>query len=100
MFARASRTAMSSSAFSRSRSTVSSSLFAFTSSNGMLPATTAELRCWHDANPDATGRQLLERLQATYPGRHPDGLLRTVQRRAGIMARPAKTKETAAGGSD
>jgi hypothetical protein len=45
---------------------------------------TAELKSWHDADPDATGRQLLERLQAIYPNRHPHGLLRTVQRRLKI----------------
>jgi hypothetical protein len=45
---------------------------------------TATLKAWHEADPGATGRQLLERLQATYPGRHPDGLLRTVQRRLKI----------------
>lgn len=45
---------------------------------------TATLKSWHEADPGATGRQLLERLQATYPGRHPDGVLRTVQRRLKI----------------
>jgi hypothetical protein len=49
-----------------------------------LKDVTAELKCWHDADPDATGRQLLERLQATHPDCHPDGLLRTVQRRLKI----------------
>lgn len=49
-----------------------------------LKDVTEELKSWHDADPDATGRQLLERLQAAYPGRHPDGLLRTVQRRLKI----------------
>ncbi len=40
----------------------------------------------------ATGRQLLERRQATYPGRHPDGLLRMVQRRPKIWrAEQART---------
>jgi hypothetical protein len=45
---------------------------------------TDELRAWFDADPVSTGRQLLERLQETYPGRYPDGLVRTVQRRLKI----------------
>jgi len=40
-----------------------------------------ELQIWFAEEPWRTGRQLLERLQNTYPGRYPDGLLRTVQRR-------------------
>lgn len=46
-----------------------------------LAAVTQELRAWFDADPAVTGRQLLERLQRTYPGQYPDGLVRTVQRR-------------------
>jgi len=49
-----------------------------------LKDVTEDLKSWHEADPGATGRQLLERLQATYPDRHPDGLLRTVQRRLKI----------------
>jgi hypothetical protein len=33
------------------------------------------------ATPDRTAKQLLEDLQAAYPGQYPDGLLRTLQRR-------------------
>jgi hypothetical protein len=40
-----------------------------------------EVRSWAEADPDLTGRQLLERLQAQYPGVYPDGQLRTLQRR-------------------
>ena len=49
-----------------------------------LAAVTDELRVWFDADPASTGRQLLERLQATHPGAYPDGLVRTVQRRLKI----------------
>jgi hypothetical protein len=49
-----------------------------------LAAVTDELRAWFDADPASTGRQLLERLQATHPGSYPDGLVRTVQRRLKI----------------
>ena len=42
---------------------------------------TDELGAWFGADPASTGRQLLERLQETYPGRYPNGLVRTVQRR-------------------
>jgi hypothetical protein len=49
-----------------------------------LAAVTNELRAWFDADPASTGRQLLERLQETYPGCYPDGLVRTVQRRLKI----------------
>jgi hypothetical protein len=40
-----------------------------------------EIRSWAATDPDLTGRQLLQRLQARYPGAHPDGQLRTLQRR-------------------
>jgi len=46
-----------------------------------------ELRAWSDADPTSTGGQLLDRLQEAYPGRYPDGLLRTVQRRLKIWRR-------------
>jgi hypothetical protein len=49
-----------------------------------LAAVTDELHAWFDADPTSTGRQLLERLQETYPGCYPDGLVRTVQRRLKI----------------
>jgi hypothetical protein len=49
-----------------------------------LAAVTDELRAWFNADPASTGRQLLERLQATHPGFYPDGLVRTVQRRLKI----------------
>lgn len=62
-----------------------------------LKDVTAELKCWHDADPDATGRQLLERLQAMYPDRHADGLLRTVQRRLKIW-RAGKARALVFGG--
>jgi hypothetical protein len=52
-----------------------------------LVAVTEELRAWFDADRTSTGSQLLERLQETYPGRYPDGLLRTVQRRLKIWRR-------------
>jgi hypothetical protein len=70
---------------------------------------TATLKAWHETDPGATGRQLLERLQATYPGRHPDGLLRTVQRRlkiwraeqarALVFGAPATTQEVGDAGN-
>ena len=37
-----------------------------------------------EAEPERTGRQLLERLQAEYPGLYPNGLIRTLQRRLKI----------------
>ena len=46
-----------------------------------LAAVGSELRGWFEAEPWRTGRELLERLQAAYPGAYPDALLRTVQRR-------------------
>jgi hypothetical protein len=36
---------------------------------------------WLQENPDATAKVLLERLQQKYPGRFPEGQLRTLQRR-------------------
>ena len=49
-----------------------------------LVAVTDRLRIWSDAQPWSTGRELLEKLQLEYPGRFPDSLLRTVQRRLKI----------------
>ena len=46
-----------------------------------LVAVTDELRAWFEADPSQTGRDLLVRLQAVYPGRYRDALLRTMQRR-------------------
>jgi len=40
-----------------------------------------EMTGWLEAEPDQTGVELLVRLQHAYPGRFPDGQLRTVQRR-------------------
>ena len=45
---------------------------------------TDQLRDWFDAEPWRTSRQLLERLQAEHPGRYPDKLLRTLQRRVKV----------------
>jgi hypothetical protein len=44
-------------------------------------AVAAEVRGWFETEPWRTGRQLFERLQATYPGSFPDGQIRTLQRR-------------------
>ncbi len=44
-------------------------------------AVTTVLREWFEAEPWRTSRELFERLQAEYPGRYPDGQLRTCQRR-------------------
>ncbi len=49
-----------------------------------LDAATDELKARFEADPGATGRQLLDRLQEAYPGVYPDTLLRTVQRRLKI----------------
>lgn len=46
-----------------------------------LVAVTDELRAWFESDPSQTGSNLLLRLQAAYPGRYRDELLRTVQRR-------------------
>jgi hypothetical protein len=45
------------------------------------------LKRWFEAEPEKTGRQLLERLQAEYPGIYPDGQLRTLQRRLKVWPR-------------
>jgi hypothetical protein len=44
-------------------------------------AVTVELRGWFEAEPWHTSRELLERLQAQWPGVYPDGQLRTLQPR-------------------
>ena len=44
-------------------------------------AVTTELREWFETEPWHTSRELLERLQAQYPGVYPEGQLRTLQRR-------------------
>lgn len=49
-----------------------------------LLAVTAELRQWFAAEPWRSGHEFLQKLQASYPGLYPDGLLRTVQRRVRI----------------
>ena len=47
--------------------------------------------CWLQQDPDVTAKGLFERLLDEYPGRFPDGQLRTLQRRVKewrkIMAR-------------
>jgi hypothetical protein len=51
-----------------------------------------EILLWLQADPDATAKLLMERLQQTYPGRYLEGQLRTLQRRVRewrhVMARP------------
>jgi hypothetical protein len=44
-------------------------------------ATWPLIRQWFEAEPERTGRELFERLQAEHPGVYPDGQLRTLQRR-------------------
>jgi len=45
---------------------------------------TDKLCAWFDEEPWRTSRELLERLQVEQPGRYPDNLLRTLQRRMKI----------------
>ncbi len=45
---------------------------------------TEQLQTWFEAEPWQTGRELLQRLQTEHPGRYPDCLLRTLQRRLKI----------------
>ena len=52
-----------------------------------LEAITADLKAWFEADPGITGRQLLDRLQATDPESYPDTLIRTVQRRLKVWRR-------------
>jgi hypothetical protein len=49
-----------------------------------LVEATDQLRAWFEEQPWRTSRELLERLQAEQPGRYPDHLLRTLQRRMKI----------------
>jgi hypothetical protein len=49
-----------------------------------LAKVTVQLHAWFTAEPWRTSRELLERLQAEYPGSYPTGLLRTLQRRLKI----------------
>jgi hypothetical protein len=44
---------------------------------------------WLDAEPDLTGLELLQRLQADHPGEYPDRQLRTLQRRLKLWRRAA-----------
>ncbi|GEO41847.1 hypothetical protein SAE02_59950 [Skermanella aerolata] len=53
---------------------------------------------WLEAEPERTARELLERLQSTYPDRYPDGQLRTLQRRVKVW-RSAKAQELVFGAS-
>ena len=47
---------------------------------------------WLQDQPDRTGAQMLERLQAEYPKQYPDRLLRTLQRRLNLWRRAAARK--------
>jgi hypothetical protein len=53
--------------------------------------TWVEIKRWAEAEPELSGRQLLQRLQAQYPNAYPEARLRTLQRRLkawrGEMAR-------------
>jgi hypothetical protein len=40
-----------------------------------------QLLVWLEADPDQTSHELFDRLRTTYPGVHPEGQLRTLQRR-------------------
>jgi hypothetical protein len=53
----------------------------------LFAAASAQLRAWLEAEPERTGRELFERLQAQHPGVYPDGQLRTCQRRLKIWRR-------------
>lgn len=53
---------------------------------------------WLEAEPERTARELLARLQSTYPDRYPDGQLRTLQRRVKVW-RSAKAQELVFGAS-
>jgi hypothetical protein len=41
----------------------------------------AEILLWLQSDPEASAKSLLERLQLAYPGKYPDGQVRTLQRR-------------------
>ena len=75
-----------------------------------LVAVTDKLHAWFEADPSQTGCDLLVRLQAAYPGRYRDALLRTVQRRLkvwrgeiasslvfGVQSRTAQPADTISG---
>jgi hypothetical protein len=62
-----------------------------------LAAVTVVLRGWFEAEPWRTSRELLERLQAEYPGTYPDGLLRTCQRRLKEWRREAALQKVGTG---
>ncbi len=47
------------------------------------------IRAWLDVEPDRTGKELLEKLQAEYPGQFSPGSLRTLQRRVQAWRRDA-----------
>jgi len=53
----------------------------------LFATVSAQLRAWLEAEPERTGRELFERLQAQHPGVYPDGQLRTCQRRLKIWRR-------------
>lgn len=52
-----------------------------------LEAVTADLKAWLDAEPGVTGREPLDRLQATDPETYPDAVIRTVQHRPKVWRR-------------
>ncbi|MGH7078449.1 MAG: integrase catalytic domain-containing protein [Acetobacteraceae bacterium] len=52
-----------------------------------LAAVSEQLHTWFEAEPERTGRELFERLQAQHPAVYPDGQLRTCQRRLKIWRR-------------
>ncbi|MPR13626.1 DDE-type integrase/transposase/recombinase, partial [Microvirga tunisiensis] len=54
-----------------------------------LVAVTAHLQDWFKAEPWRTGRELLEKLQETYPDQYSERHLRTLQRRLKIWRRDA-----------
>lgn len=53
---------------------------------------TAEREEWYLAEPWRTSREFLERVQAKYPGRYADSLIRTLQRRIKVL-RGARARE-------
>ena len=65
-----------------------------------LEAVTDILKGWFEADPGVTGRQLLDRLQVTYPGQYPDSLARTVQRRLKAWRRRERARSLVLGASD
>jgi hypothetical protein len=46
-----------------------------------LESVWAEILLWLQSDPEASAKSLLERLQLAYPGKYPDGQVRTLQRR-------------------